>query len=71
MGTALGIAIPGSVVAVLYSFIAGGSANFTENVDDSAFTLSLAATCLVSGVLLAGVSVLAARALSGRETVAV
>jgi len=71
LGTALGIAIPGSVVAVLYSFIAGGSANFTENVDDRAFTLSLAATCLVSGVLLAGVSVLAARALSGREEQAV
>ena len=65
-----GIAITGSVVAVLYSFIAGSSANFTENVDNRAFTLSLAASCVVGGLMLAAVSVVAARALS-RETAAV
>lgn len=70
LGTALGIAITGSVVAVLYSFIAGGAANFTENVDNRAFTLSLAASCVVTGMLLAGVCVLAARALRDQQTAA-
>lgn len=70
LGTALGIAITGSVVAVTYSFIAGGAANFTESVDNRAFTFSLASSCVVTGMLLAGVCVLAARALRDQQAAA-
>ena len=68
LGTALGIAITGSVVSLLYLIIAGGSASFTASVDEHAFTVSLAASCVIGGVGLAVVTALAARALGATES---
>ena len=70
LGTALGIAITGSVVSVFYLAIAGAPANFTESVDPRAFTLGFAANCVIGGLLLGLVTVIAARALRGREATA-
>jgi len=66
LGTALGIAITGSAVAVLYLLVTGGSANFSENVDAKGFTWSLGGYCVICGVLLAVVTVVVARALRSR-----
>ena len=71
LGTALGIAITGSVVSVFYLMIAGAPANFTESVDPRAFTLGLGANCVIGGLLLGLVTVIAARALRGREATVV
>ena len=66
LGTALGIAITGSAVAVLYLLVTGGSASFSENVDAQGFTWSLGGYCVISGVLLAVITAVIARALRGR-----
>jgi len=68
LGNALGIALTGSTVSVLYMIFSEGKANFTESVDTSAFTTSLAVNCAISGVLLAGLTAFVARALRGRES---
>lgn len=68
LGTALGIAITGSVVAVLYLLITGGTANFTENVDTKGFTWSFGGYCVICGVLLAVITVVIARALRVRTS---
>ena len=44
LGNALGIALTRSTVSVLYMIFSEGKANFTESVDTSAFTTSLAST---------------------------
>jgi len=67
LGNALGIAITGSAVAVLYLLITGGSANFTENVDRRGFTWSLGGYCVICGVLLGVVTIVVARAIRDRE----
>ncbi len=67
LGTALGIALTGSAVSVLYLFISGASANFTEAVDQEVFTASLGANCVIGGVLLAAVTFVIARALRSRQ----
>ncbi|MBU3752055.1 MAG: MFS transporter, partial [Mycobacterium sp.] len=53
LGTALGIAVTGSTVSVLYLVVSGGgSANFGESADPRAFTLGLAGKCVITGLLL-------------------
>jgi DHA2 family multidrug resistance protein-like MFS transporter len=68
LGTALGIAITGSAVAVLYLLITGGSANVSENVDPTGLTRSLGGYCVICGVLLGAITIFLARTLSGRES---
>lgn len=63
LGTALGIALTGSAVSVLYMLFSGGPANFTESVDRRAFTLGLGANCVIVGVLLGLVAAGVSRAL--------
>ncbi len=63
LGTALGIAITGSVVSVIYLVVSGAVADFGEAVDPRAFTLSLGAQCVVVGVLLGVTTAVIARAL--------
>jgi DHA2 family multidrug resistance protein-like MFS transporter len=67
LGTALGIAITGSVVSALYIVVSGGAAaNFGESVDRRAFTVSLAANCVIVGVLLGLTTAVIARALRSK-----
>ncbi len=67
LGTALGIAITGSVVSALYIVVSGGAAaNFSESVDRRAFTVSLAANCVIVGVLLGLTTAVIARALRSK-----
>ena len=66
LGTALGIAITGSAVAVLYLLISGDSANFSENVDARGFTWSFGGYCVIGGLLLAITTAVLARALRSR-----
>ena len=67
LGTALGIALTGSVVSVIYILVGDGKAKFSEAVDPRAFTLSLGANCVIVGVLLAVVTYAVARALRIRQ----
>lgn len=67
LGTAMGIALTGSAVSVIYLFISGAQANFSETVDARAFTQSLGANCVIVGVLLAAVAFTVARALRTRQ----
>jgi DHA2 family multidrug resistance protein-like MFS transporter len=66
LGTALGIALTGSAVSVLYLVISGASANFGEAVDPRAFTLGLGGNCVIVGLLLGVVTAVIARALRSR-----
>jgi DHA2 family multidrug resistance protein-like MFS transporter len=68
LGTALGIALTGSAVSVLYLVISGGAANFSEAVDPRGFTLGLAGNCIIVGVLLGVITAVIARALRSRAT---
>ena len=68
LGTALGIALTGSAVSVLYLVIRGGAANFSEAVDPRGFTLGLAGNCIIVGVLLGVITAVIARALRSRVT---
>jgi DHA2 family multidrug resistance protein-like MFS transporter len=68
LGTALGIALTGSAVSVLYLLISGGAANFSEAVDPRGFTLGLAGNCILVGVLLGVITFVIARALRSRVT---
>ncbi len=67
LGTALGIALTGSAVSVIYTLVGDGKAKFSEAVDPRAFTLSLGANCVIVGVLLAVVTYAVARALRVRQ----
>lgn len=69
LGTALGIALTGSAVSVLYLVISGGVANFSEAVDPRGFTLGLAGNCIIVGVLLGVITAVIARALRSRVRV--
>jgi DHA2 family multidrug resistance protein-like MFS transporter len=64
LGTALGIAITGSMVSVLYVLFSDGTASFGESADPRAFTLSLGGNCVLTGLLLVAVTVAVSRALS-------
>ena len=68
LGTALGIALTGSAVSVLYLVISGGAADFSEAVDPRGFTLGLAGNCIIVGVLLGVITAVIARALRSRVT---
>jgi DHA2 family multidrug resistance protein-like MFS transporter len=68
LGTALGIALTGSAVSVLYLVISGAAANFSEAVDPRGFTLGLAGNCIIVGVLLGVITAVIARALRSRAT---
>ena len=68
LGTALGIALTGSAVSVLYLLISGGAANFSEAVDPRGFTLGLAGNCILVGVSLGVITFVIARALRSRVT---
>jgi len=68
LGTALGIALTGSAVSVLYLVISGTAANFSEAVDPRGFTLGLAGNCIIVGVLLGVITAVIARALRSRVT---
>ena len=63
LGTAMGIALTGSAVSVIYLLVSGAKADFSEAVDPRAFTQSLGANCVIVGVLLAAVTYAVARAL--------
>lgn len=65
LGNALAIALTGSAVSVFYLLITGVGANFSEAVDPHALTLSLAASCAISGAMLGVVTVTVGRALRG------
>ena len=67
LGTALGIALTGSAVSVLYILVSGGPANFGESVDRRAFTLSLGGNCIIVGVLLGVTTAVIAKVLRDRE----
>ena len=67
LGTALGIAITGSAVAVLYLLITGSPANFSANVDHRGFTWSMGGYCVICGLLLGVVTIVVARALRGGD----
>jgi DHA2 family multidrug resistance protein-like MFS transporter len=67
LGTALGIALTGSAVSVIYLLVSGAPANFSKAVDSRAFTLSLGANCVIVGLLLATVTFGVARALRTRR----
>ena len=69
LGTALGIALTGSAVSVLYLVISGAAANFSEAVDPRGFTLGLAGNCIIVGVLLGVITAVIARALRSRVRV--
>lgn len=63
LGNALAIALTGSAVSVFYLLIDGTAANFSDAVDPRGFTLSLAGSCAISGVMLALVTIAVARTL--------
>lgn len=63
LGTALGIAITGSVISVFYLVFSGSPANFSEAVDPAAFTSSLTAGCVVIGIVMAAITAAIAVAL--------
>lgn len=67
LGTALGIAVTGSAVSVIYTLVSGGKANFSETVDPHTFTVSLGANCVIVGLMLAAVTLVVARALRTRQ----
>ncbi len=63
LGNALGIAIVGSVVSVLYLVATGSSANLTAAVDADGFTTAMTGTAVLTGLLMAATTVGVARAL--------
>ncbi|MFM8598564.1 MAG: MFS transporter [Mycobacterium sp.] len=63
LGTALGIAITGSVISVFYLVLSGTPANFSETVEAAAFTTSLTAGCVAIGIVMAAVTAAIAVAL--------
>lgn len=67
LGTALGIALTGSAVSVLYILVTGGSADFSQAVDPRGFTVSFGANCVIVGVLLAATTAVIGRSLGGRR----
>jgi DHA2 family multidrug resistance protein-like MFS transporter len=68
LGTALGIAITGSAVSVLYLLISGAAADFSATVEPRTFTVSLAGNCVIFGMLLGLITIGIARALRSRVT---
>ena len=67
LGTALGIALTGSVVSALYMLFGDRTADFGESVDPRAFTLSFGANCVIFGLLMGAATYAVARALRNRR----
>lgn len=67
LGTALGIAITGSAVALFYLFVTGSVAEFSATVDPSGFTWSLGAFCVMCGVAMGGITLVLSRVLRTRQ----
>lgn len=64
LGNALGIAIVGSLVSVLYLLATGTAANLTAAVDADGFTTAMTGTAIITGVLMIVTTIGVARALS-------
>lgn len=62
LGNALGIALIGSLVSVLYFLSTGSPGNLTEAVDPGGFTAAMTGTSVICGLLVAATTILAARA---------
>lgn len=62
LGNALGIAIVGSLVSVLYLWATGTSANLTAAVDPGGFTAAMTGTVVIAGLLMAATTIAVARA---------
>ncbi|HPY25092.1 MAG TPA: hypothetical protein PLK19_12295, partial [Mycobacterium sp.] len=62
LGNALGIAISGSLVSILYLVATGASANLTEAVDTGGFTTALTGTAIITGLLMVATTIGVARA---------
>jgi len=71
LGNALGIALIGSVVSVLYFLSTGSQANLTEAVDPGGFTAAMTGTSVICGLLVAATTIVAARAVRGEVALAV
>ena len=63
LGNALGIAIVGSLVSVIYLVATGLPGNLSSAVDDGGFTIAMTGTALIAAVLMAVTTVAVARAL--------
>lgn len=66
LGTALGIALLGSVVTILYFLITGTSANFTDTVDGAALSRSIQGASALAGIALGTVAAVLAKVLPTR-----
>ncbi|MDQ1308099.1 MAG: hypothetical protein QG671_3933 [Actinomycetota bacterium] len=62
LGNALGIAISGSLVSILYLIATGTSANLTAAVDTGGFTTAMTGTAVITGLLMAATTIGVARA---------
>ena len=65
LGNALGIALIGSVVSVLYFLSTGSQANLTDAVDPGGFTAAMTGTSVICGLLVAATTIVAARTVRG------
>ena len=64
LGAALGIALVGSVVSVIYRVVTGTPGDLSAAVDGRGFTIAMTGTALISAVLMAATTIGVARALS-------
>jgi DHA2 family multidrug resistance protein-like MFS transporter len=62
LGNALGIALIGSLVAVLYFLATGSAARLTAAVDPGGFTSAMTGTGVICGVVVALTAIVVARA---------
>lgn len=63
LGAALGIALVGSLVSVIYLVVTGAPGNLSAAVDARGFTIAMTGTALISAVLMAVTTIGVARAL--------
>jgi len=70
LGNALGIALIGSLVSVLYFLSTGSPANLTQAVDGRGFAAAMTGTSVICGVLLLVTAVIVARAFRVRRVAA-
>ena len=65
LGNALGIALIGSLVSVLYFLSTGSPGNLTEAVDPGGFTAAMTGTSVICGLLVAATTIVSARTVRG------
>jgi len=65
LGNALGIALIGSVVSVLYFLNTGSPGNLTEAVNPDGFTAAMTGTGVICGLLMVATTIVAARTVRG------